>query len=253
MAIASSTRATLAPRFSALSQDHYLSLNSNLSHRNIEVFAQLVRPERVHFINASLHWDERLTKAGLTDFVRRVQLLQSAGFRIMVSQVADPALLPRLEGVMAQMADQGITVFPKALRGLYLGREFPAAYTGAERILLHRLIARACVAGAALREALGEAPTIDLFNEDRRLEERSYRGRWCAAGVRFVRLDDFGRVIRCGSNVSYGSILEGNVTLPEDIRRCSTTYCPYYCDKYSVPLSELREVGAARNALLPRT
>ena len=169
----------------------------------------------------------------------------------MVSQLADPALLPRLEGVMAQMADQGVLVFPKALRGPYLGREFPAAYTEAEQTLLERLIARARVAGETLRSAMGEAPTIDLFQEERRLEERSYHGRWCAAGPRFVRLDDFGRVMRCGSNVSYGSILSGNASLPQDIRRCRTSYCPYYCDKYSVPLSSLQDAGAARKALLP--
>ncbi len=238
---------------SLLSQDHYLSLNSNLSHGCIEALAQVVRPDRVHFINASLHWDERARKGGLTDFVRRVQLLQSAGFRVMVSQVADPALLPRLEGVMIQMAELGITVFPKAMRGPYLGKEFPAAYSEVERILLKRLIAHARTAAGALRDALGEAPTIDLFLEERRLEERSYRGRWCAAGPRFVRLDGFGRVMRCGSNISYGSILAGNASLPPDIHRCRTSYCPYYCDKYSVPMSTLQEMGAARKALLPRT
>src|SRR6188768_467149 len=35
-----------------LTRLHYLSINSNLSHRCIETFAERINPERVHFINA---------------------------------------------------------------------------------------------------------------------------------------------------------------------------------------------------------
>ena len=98
-----------------LSQEHYLSLNSNLTHRKIDTFANVVDPARVHFIKASLHYDERSAKGGLGDFIARVRRLQDKGFRVMVSQVADPAVLPRLENIMGELAGQGLTVIPNGL------------------------------------------------------------------------------------------------------------------------------------------
>ena len=219
----------------ALSQDHYLSLNSNLSHAQMDGFADTVDPARVHFINASLHHDERVARGGLETFVQRVRRLQQRGFRVMVSQVADPVILPRLEGIMDRMAAQGLHVFPKALRERVQGREYPQAYSVAERALIARLADTARRGSIALRQAMGEAPTIDLFREELHLERRDYRGRLCGAGPRFVQIDEAGRVRRCGSPVALGNVLLGNVTLPTQERRCRTQYCPYFCEKYVGP------------------
>ena len=233
-----------------LSREHYLSLNSNLSHRNIDAFADAVDPARVHYINASLHYDERAARGGLEDFITRALRLKSQGFNVMVSQVVDPAVLPRLEGIMDTLAERGLTVFPKALRDTYRGSVYPRAYTVSERTLMTRLIEKARAASTVLRKRIGEAPTINLFEEELQLEPANYRGRWCAAGPRFVQIDEQGLVLRCGSPVSYGSILRGNVALPQDIRRCKTDYCPYYCEKYSVAMSEPGQASAAREALM---
>ena len=235
-----------------LSQEHYLSLNSNLTHRNIDAFADVVGPARVHFINASLHYDERRARGDLGDFIARVQRLQDKGFRVMVSQVADPALLPRLEDIMGELAEQGLTVFPKALRDGNRGLTYPKDYTFGERALLKVLIAKARAASGHLHESFGEAPTINLFEEETQLEPAKYRGRWCAAGPRFVQINELGQVIRCGAPVSYGNILRGNVTLPGDIHRCKTRYCTYFCEKYSVPLSEPNQMAQARQILNQR-
>lgn len=218
-----------------LSQDHYLSLNSNLTHAQMDAFADTVDPTRVHYVNASLHHDERVARGGLEAFIVRAQRLQQRGFRVMVSQVADPAILPRLEGIMDAFASHGLHVFPKALREPYRGRLYPQAYTAAERERIAALTARARRSAQGLWQALGEAPTIDLFHEERHLEARSYHGRSCGAGPRFVQIDETGRVKRCGSPVSYGNLLLGNVVLPTEERRCHTTYCPYYCEKYAAP------------------
>ena len=234
---------------SLLAQDHYVSLNSNLSHRNIDAFADAVDPARVHYINASLHYDERSARGGLEDFITRALRLQGLGFNVMVSQVVDPAVLPRLEGIMDTLAARGLMVFPKALRESYKGSVYPRAYIESERVLMTRLIEKARAASTGLRQRMGEAPTINLFEEETQLVPANYRGRWCAAGPRFVQIDEYGQVLRCGSPVSYGSILRGNVSLPQDIRSCKTDYCPYYCEKYSVALSEPRRAPLARQLL----
>ena len=232
-----------------LSQQHYLSLNSNLSHRNIDAFADAVDPARVHYVNASLHYDERSARGGLEDFITRALRLQDRGFNVMVSQVVDPAVLPRLEGIMDTLGARGLVVFPKALREAYRGSVYPRAYTESERGLMMQLIEKARAASAGLRTRMGEAPTINLFEEETQLAPASYRGRWCAAGPRFVQIDEHGQVLRCGSPVSYGNILRGNVSLPQDIRRCKTAYCTYYCEKYSVALSEPGQAPLARQLL----
>ena len=224
------------PLAQALSQDHYLSLNSNLTHAQMDAFADTVDPARVHYINASLHHDERVGRGLLEGFIDRVRRLQQRGFRVMVSQVADPAILPRLEMIMDSLAARGLHVFPKALRERVHGREFPQAYSDGERTLITRLVDKARRSAIGLRQQLGEAPTIDLFNEERHLQRLDYRGRVCGAGPRFVQIDGAGRVQRCGSPVSHGNLLQGTVTLPRDERRCRTQYCPYYCEKYSKAL-----------------
>ena len=52
--------------------------------------------------------------------------------------------------------------------------------------------------------------------------------------------------------MSYGNILGGNVTLPGDIHRCKTSYGLYFCEKYSVPLSEPNQMAQARQILNQR-
>ena len=218
-----------------LARDHYLSLNSNLSHRSIEAFMDAVDPARVHFINAALHHDERVARGGLAVFIARVHALQARGFPVLVTQVADTALLPRLDDLLDRMAAEGIVVFPKALRGGHQGRVYPQAYTEAERQTIRRLARRARGAAPDLALHMGEAPSINVFEEERRLEVVDYRGRQCGAGPRFVHINEHAQVIRCGSPVAFGNILHGTVSLPRDERRCRTSYCPYFCDKYSVP------------------
>ncbi|MEJ0089892.1 MAG: hypothetical protein WDM80_09130 [Limisphaerales bacterium] len=46
-----------------LAKEHYLSINSNLSNPSILDFAERVNPERVHYVNAALHSDERQKKS----------------------------------------------------------------------------------------------------------------------------------------------------------------------------------------------
>lgn len=228
-----------------LAQDHYLSLNSNLSHRSIEAFAEAVDPACVHFINAALHHDERQARGGLDAFVERVRLLKARGFPVLVTQVADTALLPRFDDLVQRMAAEGLVVFPKALRGSHQGRIYPQAYTDAERQQIRRLARAAREAAPELAHHLGEAPSINVFEEERRLEVVDYSGRRCGAGPRFVQINAQAQVLRCGSPVSFGNLLRGPVTLPKDERRCRTSYCPYFCDKYSVaPAVPAGRVGA---------
>ena len=48
---------------SRLTRNHYISINSNISHQSIGNFTKKVKPERVHFINAAIHLEERIKKS----------------------------------------------------------------------------------------------------------------------------------------------------------------------------------------------
>jgi hypothetical protein len=56
-------------------------------------FAETINPERVHFINAAVHYDERPKQTALDAFISRVQTLRMHGFHVLVSLVMTPVLV----------------------------------------------------------------------------------------------------------------------------------------------------------------
>ena len=218
-----------------LTREHYVSINSNLSQRCIDDFADRIPPERVHFINAAIHYDER-SRASLDAFIGRARTLVERGFTVLVSSVMTPAMIAAFPEITSYFDARGLLVIPKVLRGPYAGKRYPAGYSRAERasILAYSAAARRRYASPAA--SLEERPTIDLFDDGRFLNaRRGYRGELCASGSRFVRIDSDGSVVRCGSGERLGNILEKNVRLLDAPKRCDTTYCPYFCEKYTSP------------------
>jgi len=66
---------------SALTERHYLSLNSNMTGPALRAFAERVDPHRVSFINAGLHLAERERRRGEAAFVRHVEMLRDRDFQ----------------------------------------------------------------------------------------------------------------------------------------------------------------------------
>jgi len=95
-----------------LSQDHYLSVNSNLTHPSINSFAERVHPSRVHYVNAGLHPTERSRHSGYSQFIRHADLLRKKGFPLFVSLVATPDVLARFEDKKRE-AFFPVSAFPK--------------------------------------------------------------------------------------------------------------------------------------------
>jgi len=217
-----------------LTARHFLSLNTNLSHRTVDAFAGTVDPERVHFVNAALHPVERERRMEEGDFVERVLLLRRRGFRVFASVVMTPDVLARFDEIFGRYEARGVPVAPKVLRGRHGGRTFPSGYTAEERAAVRRHVERARIANAALIAAMGEPPTINVFADDRLLDRPlRYWGKMCGSGHRFARIEADGTVVRCGSKKSLGNILAGDVRWQDGPRRCWTSYCPYYCEKYT--------------------
>ncbi len=247
---------TLYPGFAdlcaRLGEDHYLALNSNLSHRSILDFAKKVDPGRVHFVNAALHHQERQTRGGSETFIRHVRALQEHGFHVLVSAVMTPQMIRSYEGISADYRARGIALIPMLLQGKYRGKHYPRDYDPLERAALLTYMERAREDYGEVLARMGERPTLDMFSDDRILlaSVNSYRGRlsslfrggkgdyagrMCGAGARFVVIHPHGAVRRCSSSEEFGNILERNVRLLDGPKRCDTRFCHYYCEKYTRP------------------
>jgi MoaA/NifB/PqqE/SkfB family radical SAM enzyme len=219
-----------------LSARHYLSINSNLSHRSVVDFAARIDPGRVHYINAALHYDERARADRMETFVRHVDALRRARVPVMVSVVMTPACIERFPALKAELEPLGLPLFPKVMYGRFEGRVYPAAYSREERSLLLRYCAQARADHADLAGEMRETPTIDLFHEDAMLlAADDFRGQLCGSGSTFVAITSDGAALRCGSGRRLGNLLEGNLRLSPEPSTCDTSYCTYFCHKYTSP------------------
>lgn len=229
-----------------LTRDHYLSINSNLSNPSIVDFAERINPERVHYFNAAVHSEERQKKASHEVFIKHVQKLQKHHFNVLLSVVMTPAMVSTFPELSGYFESHGLFLLPKAMRGMYQGKSYPAAYTADERTLILEYLAKATPKYAAVIERMGEPATIDLLADARFINSiGDYRGRLCGSGYNFVLIEPDGTVVRCGSGKHhgkskifrkrFGNILLKNVSFLLAPKPCDTSYCPYFCEKYTSP------------------
>lgn len=219
-----------------LSQNHYLSINSNLSHHSIEALAEKVDPERVHYINAGVHAEERQKRASLSLFIDRVNKLQKHRFNVLVSLLMTPETVYNFQGISNYFESHGLYLIPKVIRGAYEGKRYPTAYSIGEKSLILQYLMEARQKYTTVIERMGEPVSINMFSDDRFLNGiPQYLGKRCSSGSKFVRINPDGTVTRCGSGEELGNIRLKNVRLLSAAKPCDTSYCPYFCEKYTSP------------------
>lgn len=233
---------TLYPEFVelcvSLSEKHYISLNTNLTNKSILEFSQRVNSARVLQINASLHYDERVRKQGLKQFTHHVIALRERGHRVVVSFVATPQNLERFEVIIDSIKDTGLFPVPKILYGSYGGGIYPGAYTLREKklFLIASEMAKIAYGVDVMRD---DNPSVDLFSDGKIISSTTdHRGELCEAGRLFVRLDKDGSVHRCSSKSYLGNLLNGTLKLFLESRACDTSYCEYFCRRYTALAKE---------------
>lgn len=218
----------------ALTESHFISVNSNLSHRSFEVFADRIDPARVSFINAGFHLEERERHDGNQVFLRNAEILLARGFPLLVSLIATPETLGRFEEAVSLLAPTGLLPIPKSIRGPHDGKQYPAAYTALDKDRFRRYATLARESYQPMLAARTERPSVDMFRDEDFLDgQPSFTGQSCEAGRLFVRLDQKGEAFRCGTSESLGSVLEGTFARRTEPAPCDTNYCPYFCLKYS--------------------
>src|SRR6185437_9483763 len=217
----------------AITVNHYISLNSNLTHRSLAKFAKSINPSRVSFINAGLHLEERQRRSGTDAFLRNADELRSAGFRILVSLVATPSVLARFEEAITLLKRVQLFPIPNLMRGRVDGVPYPTAYTADDksRFRVYSQLAREFY--SALPSRVVEPPSLDMLHDDAYVDGLpDFTGRICEAGRKFVQLESNGDVFRCGGKDFQGNLLDGSFVRRVHPAPCNSVHCYYFCNKY---------------------
>jgi MoaA/NifB/PqqE/SkfB family radical SAM enzyme len=221
--------------FEQLAHDHYLSINSNLSHPCIIDFAQRINPERVHFINAAIHYEWRKERGLLDVFIKRVHTLQLANFNVLLNIIMTPYVVNNFNNISEYLDSHGLFAVPKVIRGIHDGKHYPTSYSFEDKCFIHESILQARQKYKLVINNMGEPPTINMFKDDLFLDGvKDYRGILCSSGSKFVVIFPNGTVRRCNTPEILGNILFNNVSLLKAPKLCDTAYCPYFCEKYSI-------------------
>jgi len=209
-----------------LTKKHYISVLSNLASKLVYDFPKQVNLERVAYFHCALHIDERERLGLVEDFVEKCRYLREHGLRVLVTQVAYPPVVKRMEEIHHRFREMGIVVKPKLFRGVYRFNLYPLSYTPEERKTLLRLF-----------ELSREPDDRKLINADPELDKKllygmlSFRGLPCRAGKEFVVIRSNGTVTRClHSREVFGNLLRDKIALRREIAPCpGGSISPHYC------------------------
>jgi MoaA/NifB/PqqE/SkfB family radical SAM enzyme len=218
-----------------LTARHYISLNTNLSSRRVRDFAAQVDPSRVEYVHCGVHVEERDRRKGWRNLGANITTLVERGFPVFASLVMTPAAFADFPRAVDFLAELGVALIPKSLRGTYEGRWYPQAYTEAERgqfRVFSEQAERIAMTGTwqPERHRATVNPLLDRHYLD---GVPDFSGIQCSAGRLSVSIGYDGRIFRCGQRTVLGNIYERRLNLFSEDRPCDDEYCPYWCLRYS--------------------
>lgn len=188
-----------------LTQQHFISINTNLASHDVADFATRVMPGRVAKIVAAIHQPEReLRGLELDSFAANYLVLREAGFDVTALHVLYPPLLPRLAGDLERLHGLGVDhMRAKVFKGVYEGVRYPEGYTPEQKALIL----------ANSGEYVFNRPYLDGM--------LSFRGQPCTAGVTSFKVTVTGDVRRCASvPAGYGNLYDGSFSPAETSEPC---------------------------------
>lgn len=127
---------TIHPHFSALieglREQHFFYFFTNLSFE-LNKFVNLVPPERVQYIKASLH-----PKGNTKDFLAKFSRLHTLGYNPVAVMVSVPDQFARIETVAEICQKEGFDFTLSVMEGPYQGRNYPSEYTSEQHAFIER-------------------------------------------------------------------------------------------------------------------
>ena len=183
-----------------ITKRHYISFNTNLTHRKVKHFCRKINPRKVLFVLASLHIKE-LERLGLTDtYISNFLSCKEQGIKVLARVVAYPDLCGEVDKYKNFFQNQGIEIQFMRYLGFFNGKQYPAAYTEEELRVF----------------GLGNAPDIAINRTPARL---------CNAGYNAAKVSTNGDIARC-FNIpeSLGNIYK-KIEFKKEIINCTEKCC----------------------------
>ena len=189
-------------------EEFMIALDTNLAIGDIDRFIKRVPPDKVEYIFASTHIQEReRVGGGLDRFLNNIIKLKESGYRVDVNYVMYPPFFERVESDYRRFRERGVSLTIKPFKGVYRGRKYPAAYTAGEKDIIRSL------SPDSSGEQIGPA---------------RWFGMNCSAGRNLVRVLSNGDVVRCAGDFRVlGNIFTG-FELYDSSRPCIARVCPCY-------------------------
>jgi MoaA/NifB/PqqE/SkfB family radical SAM enzyme len=201
---------TLLPNFieacQAITQKHYISLNSNLISKYLLEFSNTINPERVLHIHASFHYDELANNNLLKKFTDNYKLLKSNGFNIFAEVVAFPTLIGKLDTILNFAKEENLQLGFAPFYGKFNGKAYPESYITSE---------------------------LELFKiEQSDISCFSQKGKLCIAGQSAAIVFSNGNVYPCHQiKTKIGNIYEG-INFSDEMVKCPSKKCGCPLNKY---------------------
>ncbi len=230
-----------------LTKKHSISINTNLSHKDVVRFSEIINPEKVSVIHCSLHIQERKRLNLVKDFINKYRLLKEKGFFIYASYLMYPHLLGRFKKDYLYFKSEDITLKPKIFKGNcsrfkiidspifkkirhYFGSNFPEAYSQQQKKIIKDYMLKSEREGDfnhkqsdILEKGILSDVSFDEFSID---GLPSFKGLDCLAGKKFVRMTPQGDVYRCHGEKQYmGNLFDGHIEIFDGPKKCTANVC----------------------------
>ncbi len=240
-----------------LTKDHIIGVNTNLTHKSIYQFAEVINPDKVRSINCSLHILEREKLKLVDDFIEKYYFIKEKGFYTFVTYLVHPYMVHRLGKDYSYFKSQGIILRPKVFKGNgakfkilesailrkirpFFGSNYPEAYTDEQRNIITYYLELSTKEGNFKidhSEDLNKGRMCDVSLDKFYIKRYpSFKGKNCWAGSKFIRMTSQGDVFRCyDDNQYHGNLFNGKIKLFEVPQKCTAERCgcPYMGFIYS--------------------
>lgn len=218
----------------ALTKNHKIELQTNLTTKNIKKFANSVDPSRVGEVMATYHPDTLCKNADLEElYFTNFDYLTSRGFSVVFKTVAFPGVLdefvnkkiPYYQSRLPRNTKMLIQPFIAVIKGDGGKiREYPYDYTEHEKEILGKIL------------SYRRNETLDYI-----AGAKSFCGMRCDAGNGFIAINKTGRAYRCVADMvqdknSMGELMKNNIVLMKNYQKCTRSRCgaPYWALWYGM-------------------
>ena len=183
----------------AISEKHFISINTNLTLPSVKLFAEKINPARVIFVHASFHYLQLNSKKLIENYLQNFLLLKNSGFNIYAEEVAYPPHLGRLKKDAEYLKKLGINLRFGAYYGFYDGKRYPEAYT--------------------------EEEIADFNLSESEIEKFKQKGNLCNAGFNVGVVYSKGQIKPCFQyHQNLGNVYE-EISFNSKLIRCEAEYC----------------------------